>query len=45
MVKLILIGIDGRQVGAVELQRDIKVIDLELLKNLGAVRARLCAAV
>lgn len=45
MVKLILIGIDGRQVGAVELAREVKVVDLELLKSLGAVRARLCAAV
>ena len=44
MVKLILIGADGRQVGAVELGREIKVADLELLKVLGAVRARLCAA-
>ncbi len=43
MVKLILIGIDGRQVGAVELDRKVKVADLELLKSLGAVRARLCA--
>ena len=44
MVKLILIGADGRQVGAVELDREIKVVDLESLKVLGAVRARLCAA-
>lgn len=35
MVKLILNGIDGRQVGAVELARDVKVVDLELLKSLG----------
>ncbi len=45
MVKLILIGIDGSQVGAVELAREVRLVDLELLKNLGAVRARLCAAV
>lgn len=45
MLRLILIGIDGRQVGAVELDREIKVVDLESLKSLGAVRARLCVAV
>ena len=45
MVRLILIGIDGRQVGAVELDREIKVVYLESLKSLGAVRARLCVAV
>ncbi len=45
MVKLILIGIDGRQVGAVELAREVRLVDLELLKSLGAVRARLCVTV
>lgn len=45
MLRLILIGIDGRQVGAVELDREIKVVDLGALKSLGAVRARLCVAV
>ena len=41
MVKLILIDACGHQVGAIELVREVKLIDLEALKNLGAVRARL----
>ena len=41
MVKLILIDAGGHQVGAIELAREVKLIDLEALKNLGAVRARL----
>ncbi len=41
MVKLILIDACGHQVGAIELAREVKLIDLEALKNLGAVRARL----
>ena len=38
---LTLIDAGGHQVGAIELAREVKLIDLEALKNLGAVRARL----
>lgn len=38
MVKLILIGIDGRRVGAVELAREVRLVDLEALRSLGAAR-------
>lgn len=38
MVKLILIGADGRQVGAVELNREVRLVDLEALRTLGAAR-------
>ncbi len=38
MVKLILIGSDGRQVGAVELNREVRLVDLEALRSLGATR-------
>ena len=41
MVKLILIDAGGHQVGAIELAREVKLVDLEALKKLGAVRARL----
>jgi hypothetical protein len=41
MVRLILIDATGKQVGIVELGRDVKLVDLESLKGLGAVRAKL----
>lgn len=41
MVKLILIDAEGRQVGAVELAREVKLVALAALKNLGAVRFHL----
>ncbi len=45
MVKLILFGIDGRLVGAVELGREVRLVDLESLKALGAVRAQLAGGI
>jgi hypothetical protein len=41
MMTLILIGADGRQVGAVELNSSVRVAALESLKALGAVRVKL----
>lgn len=41
MMKLILIGADGRHVGAVELSSTVRVVALESLKALGAVRVKL----
>jgi hypothetical protein len=45
MVRLILIDAAGKQVGAVELGRDVRLIDLESLKALGAIRAQLAQVV
>lgn len=41
MARLILIDAAGNQVGAVELARSVRLVDLEALKALGAVRALL----
>ncbi len=41
MIRLILVGSDGRRVGAVELSVDVKIADLDSLKALGAVRVTL----
>ncbi len=41
MVRLIQIDATGHKVGSIELGREVKLVDLEALKNLGAVRARL----
>lgn len=43
MVRLILIDAAGKQVGAVELGRGVRLVDLEALKALGACRAQVVA--
>lgn len=45
MVKLILIDATGKQVGTVELGREVRLVDLEMLKSLGATRAQLAQVV
>lgn len=45
MVKLILIDATGKHVGTVELGREVRLVDLEMLKSLGAARAQLAQVV
>lgn len=45
MAKLILIDATGKQVGTVEQGREVRLVDLDMLKSLGAVRAKLAQVV